>query len=45
MGGTHTHPQNLSPTEIIKYNPCGPGSLTSYLDYPTGHPGTKSLKT
>eukprot|EP01047_Picozoa_sp_COSAG01_P129281 COSAG01_NODE_58720_length_304_cov_0.995122_1_plen_73_part_01 len=21
---THTHPQNLSPTEIPKYNPCGP---------------------
>eukprot|EP01047_Picozoa_sp_COSAG01_P009132 COSAG01_NODE_370_length_18018_cov_142.063620_27_plen_121_part_00 len=23
MGGTHTHPQNLSPTEITKSNPCG----------------------
>jgi hypothetical protein len=26
MGGTHTHPQNLSPTEILKYNPGRPAS-------------------
>jgi hypothetical protein len=28
MGGTHTHPQNLSPTEILKYNP---GRLAAML--------------
>jgi hypothetical protein len=29
MGGTHTHPQNLSPTGITKYNPCGPAVCVS----------------
>jgi hypothetical protein len=31
MGGTHTHPQNLSPTGLTKSNPCGPGTIGGCL--------------
>jgi hypothetical protein len=35
MGGTHTHPQNLSPTEILKYNPGRPAGQLFYSIYLT----------